>query len=130
VTRFNGFARGGVDEDFRRGETRSRSRSRAGAETITPSGLIVPSGGPGILLCDDPAAGDVGYQGGPAWTRRAEYWGRMAIRSRGCMRVATQVQRRTGTGYISGGMTFRPIITFSYLAAHERELIERTGTCD
>jgi predicted oxidoreductase len=36
----------------------------------------------------------------------------------GLYAVGNSTAAPTGQGYISGGMTFGPIITFSYLAAH------------
>jgi len=120
VDRFNGFARGGVDEDFRRGETpiEITFHGPVAEDNRFPSGLMFPLADRGPYFATILAPGTLDTKGGPRVNTAGQVLGADEQPVAGLYAVGNSSAAPTGQGYISGGMTFGPIITFSYLAAH------------
>jgi predicted oxidoreductase len=64
------------------------------------------------------APGTLDTKGGPRVDTAGRVLGADERPVPGLYAVGNSSAAPTGQGYISGGMTFGPIITFSYLAAH------------
>jgi 3-oxosteroid 1-dehydrogenase len=120
VERFNGFAQRGVDEDFRRGETpiEITFQGPVADDNHLPNGTMFP-------LADEPpyyatilAPGTLDTKGGPRVNTQGQVLGADGDPVPGLYAVGNSTAAPTGQGYISGGMTFGPILTFGYLAAH------------
>jgi succinate dehydrogenase/fumarate reductase flavoprotein subunit len=120
IERFNGFARGGVDEDFRRGETpiEITFHGPVAQDNHGPSGLMFPLADRGPYYATILAPGTLDTKGGPRVNTAGQVLGADEQPVPGLYAVGNSSAAPTGQGYISGGMTFGPIITFSYLAAH------------
>jgi len=119
VERFNGFARSGVDEDFRRGETpiEITFHGPVADDNHSANGLMFPLAEHGPYYATILAPGTLDTKGGPRVNTAGQVLGADELPVRGLYAVGNASAAPTGQGYISGGMTFGPIITFSYLAA-------------
>ncbi|MDX6313380.1 MAG: 3-oxosteroid 1-dehydrogenase [Streptomyces sp.] len=120
IERFNGFARGGVDNDFRRGETpiEITFHGPVAEDNHCPSGLMFPLADQGPYYATILAPGTLDTKGGPRVNTTGQVLGADERPVPGLYAVGNSTAAPTGQGYISGGMTFGPIITFSYLAAN------------
>jgi len=120
IERFNGFACKGVDNDFRRGETpiEITFHGPVAEDNPLPQRAHVSLGGARALLRDNPGARDARHQRRASREHSGPSTGADERPVPGCTQLATRLLRPQGQGYISGGMTFGPIITFSYLAAN------------
>jgi succinate dehydrogenase/fumarate reductase flavoprotein subunit len=119
IERFNGFARGGADTDFRRGETpiEITFHGPVADDNHCPSGLMFPLADQGPYYATILAPGTLDTKGGPRVDPAGRVLGADEQPVPGLYAVGNSSAAPTGQGYISGGMTFGPIITFSYLAA-------------
>jgi 3-oxosteroid 1-dehydrogenase len=129
VERFNGFARSGVDEDFRRGETpiEITFHGPVADDNHSPNGLMFPLADKGPYYATILAPGTLDTKGGPRVNTAGQVLGADEQPVPGLYAVGNASAAPTGQGYISGGMTFGPIITFSYLAAHAAVQDSKTG---
>jgi len=120
VERFNGFARSGVDEDFRRGETpiEITFHGPVADDNHSKNGLMFPLAEQGPYYATILAPGTLDTKGGPRVNTSGQVLGADEQPVPGLYAVGNASAAPTGQGYISGGMTFGPIITFGYLAAH------------
>jgi hypothetical protein len=120
IERFNAFARSGVDTDFRRGETpiEITFHGPVADDNHCPSGLMFPLADQGPYYATILAPGTLDTKGGPRVDTVGRVLGADEQPVPGLYAVGNSTAAPTGQGYISGGMTFGPIITFSYLAAH------------
>jgi succinate dehydrogenase/fumarate reductase flavoprotein subunit len=120
IERFNGFARNGTDTDFRRGETpiEITFHGPVADDNHHPSGLMHPLAGHGPYYATILAPGTLDTKGGPRVDTTGRVLGPDNQPIPGLYAVGNSTAAPTGQGYISGGMTFGPIITSSYLAAH------------
>jgi succinate dehydrogenase/fumarate reductase flavoprotein subunit len=120
VEQFNGFARNGVDEDFRRGETpiEITFHGPVADDNRSRNGLMFPLAEQGPYYATILAPGTLDTKGGPRVNTAGQVLGADEQPVPGLYAVGNASAAPTGQGYISGGMTFGPIITFSYLTAH------------
>jgi hypothetical protein len=129
VERFNGFARSGVDEDFRRGETpiEITFHGPVADDNHSSNGLMFPLSDKGPYYATILAPGTLDTKGGPRVNTSGQVLGADEQPVPGLYAVGNASAAPTGQGYISGGMTFGPIITFSYLTAHAAVQDAKTG---
>jgi succinate dehydrogenase/fumarate reductase flavoprotein subunit len=120
IARFSEFARSGADKDFRRGETpiEITFHGPVADDNHCPSGLMFPLADRGPYYATILAPGTLDTKGGPRVDPGGRVLGADGQPVPGLYAVGNSSAAPTGQGYISGGMTFGPIITFSYLAAH------------
>jgi hypothetical protein len=91
IERFNGFARGGVDNDFRRGETpiEITFHGPVAEDNHCPSGLMFPVADQGPYYATILAPGTLDTKGGPRVNTTGKCWARTNSPSPGCTRSAT-----------------------------------------
>jgi succinate dehydrogenase/fumarate reductase flavoprotein subunit len=120
VERFNQFAHDGTDEDFRRGETpiEITFHGPVADDNHSSNGLMFPLADHGPYYATILAPGTLDTKGGPRVDTSGRVLGADERPVPGLYAVGNSSAAPTGQGYISGGMTFGPIITFGYLAAH------------
>jgi hypothetical protein len=120
IERFNESARSGTDDDFRRGQTpiEITFHGPVAGDNHYPSGLMYPLADHGPYYATILAPGTLDTKGGPRVDTAGRVLGADEQPVPGLYAVGNSTAAPTGQGYISGGMTFGPIITFSYLAAH------------
>ena len=119
IDRFNGFARDGVDQDFHRGETpiEITFHGPVAEDNHHPSGLMFPIADHGPYYATILAPGTLDTKGGPRVNARGQVLGADDQPVPGLYAVGNSTAAPTGQSYITGGITFGPIITFSYLTA-------------
>jgi len=84
----------------------------------SPNGLMFPLAEQGPYYATILAPGTLDTKGGPRVNTAGQVLGADEQPVPGLYAVGNASAAPTGQGYISGGMTFGPIITFGYLAAH------------
>jgi 3-oxosteroid 1-dehydrogenase len=128
ITRFNGFAKKGVDEDFRRGEklydrlwhTRIWSYPNQGtthALNSTPNPTMHPIKKDGLLYAIILGAGTLDTNGGPVISPAGEVLNPAGKPIPGLYGAGNCIASPTGPYYYGGGGTLGPAMTFAYLAA-------------
>jgi hypothetical protein len=119
IDRFNGFARTGVDHDFHRGETpiETTFHGPVAEDNHYPNGLMFPLADHGPYYATILAPGTLDTKGGPRVNTSGQVLGADEQPVPGLYAVGNSTASPTGQSYITGGITFGPIITFSYLAA-------------
>jgi succinate dehydrogenase/fumarate reductase flavoprotein subunit len=119
IGRFNGFARDGVDHDFHRGETpiEITFHGPVAEDNHYPNGLMFPLSDHGPYYATILAPGTLDTKGGPRVNAAGQVLGADERPVPGLYAVGSSTAAPTGQSYITGGITFGPIITFSYLAA-------------
>jgi succinate dehydrogenase/fumarate reductase flavoprotein subunit len=112
VERWNGFARQGVDREFRRGET---AFERANGD--------LSSAHPSLGTIEEPPfyalpvhAGALGTSGGPQTNERGHVLDVRGRVIRGLYAAGNAMASPTGQAYYSGGGTISPAMTWGYLA--------------
>ncbi|KAA1429163.1 3-oxosteroid 1-dehydrogenase [Nocardioides antri] len=114
VTRFNGFARSGVDEDFRRGE--SAYDKYYSDPTVKPNCSLAPiEKGPFYAVKIVP--GDLGTKGGLVTDERARVLREDGSVIEGLYASGNVAAAVMGNTYPGPGGTIGPAIVFGYLAA-------------
>jgi len=114
VTRFNQFARGGVDEDFHRGD--SAYDRYYGDPTVKPNPCLAPIEKPPFYAVQM-VAGDLGTKGGLVMDEHAR-----VLREDGSVIAGLYVTGNNsasvmGNTYPGAGSTIGPSMTFGYIAA-------------
>src|SRR5882672_5776655 len=134
IERFNGFARNGVDHDFHRRATpiEITFHGPVAEDNHFPSGLMFPLADRGPYYATILAPGTLDTKGGPRVNTAGQVLGADERPVPGLYAVGNSTAAPTGQSYITGGITFGPIITFSYLTAHAavRELSNDPPTVD
>jgi succinate dehydrogenase/fumarate reductase flavoprotein subunit len=134
IERFNGFARNGVDHDFHRGETpiEITFHGPVAEDNHFANGLMFPLADRGPYYATILAPGTLDTKGGPRVNIAGQVLGADEQPVPGLYAVGNSTAAPTGQSYITGGITFGPIITFSYLTAHTavRELSKDPPTVD
>ncbi len=114
VTRFNGFAASGKDEDFNRGE--NAYDLLYGDIRIKPNPCLAPLAEPpfyGIEIYP----GDIGTKGGLLTNENAQVMGTNGQPIRGLYAIGNCSASVTGRYYPGAGATLGPAMTFGFLAA-------------
>lgn len=116
VTRFNGFAHRGVDEDFHRGE---RAYDRfMGDPGIKPNGTLAPlERAPYYAVAQFP--NDFGTYGGLLTDERARVLTEMGEPIAGLYATGTISASVMGRQYCGSGSSIGPTCTFGYIAMNE-----------
>ena len=119
IERFNGFARDGVDHDFHRGETpiETTFHGPVAEDNHHPNGRMFPLANHGPYYATILAPGTLDTKGGPRVNASGEVLGADEQPVPGLYAVGNATASPTGQSYITGGITFGPIITSSYLLA-------------
>jgi succinate dehydrogenase/fumarate reductase flavoprotein subunit len=131
VSRFNGFARKGKDEDFQRGERpvellfNGPTAEKAGKN---PTMYPISSSGPYYAALM--TGGNLDTKGGPATNADGQVLDPLGHPISGLYGVGNCVASASARAYWAGGATLGPFIAFAYLAANaadEERTKERTG---
>ncbi|WP_311269549.1 FAD-binding protein [Sphingobium sp. WCS2017Hpa-17] len=114
VARFNGFARSGVDEDFKRGA--APYDRYYGDQNVKPNPNLAPiDQGPFYALNLYP--GDIGTKGGLSTDERARVLDEAGAPIEGLYAIGNNAASVMGPAYPGAGSTLGPAMTFGYLAA-------------
>lgn len=119
IERFNGFACGGIDHDFRRGETpiELTFHGPAAEDNRYPNGTMFPIADEGPYYATVLAPGTLDTKGGPRVNTAGQVLDAHGQPVPGLYAVGNSTAAPTGQSYVTGGITFGPIVTFSYLTA-------------
>jgi succinate dehydrogenase/fumarate reductase flavoprotein subunit len=119
IRRFNGFARTGVDEDFRRGETpiEVAFHGPVADDNDGPNGTLFPLAETGPYHATILAPGALDTKGGPRTDPAGRVLGPDDRPVAGLYALGNAAAQPTGHAYPSGGMTFGPIVTSAWLTA-------------
>ena len=118
VSRFNGFAESGTDEDFSRGSAPiDRFFHGEPKDNPYPNPTMHPlsESGPYYATILGPSA--IETKGGPRANAAGQILGADDRPVPGLYGVGNCVASPSGQAYLAGGSTFGPFITFGYLAA-------------
>jgi 3-oxosteroid 1-dehydrogenase len=119
VSRFNGFARKGKDEDFRRGERpvellfNGPTAAKAGKN---PTMYPISAGGPYYATLM--TGGNLDTKGGPATNVDGQVLDPLGRPIPGLYGVGNCVASASARAYWAGGATLGPFMAFAYLAAN------------
>lgn len=123
VSRFNEFARTGVDEDFHRGEG-DHEKYQGDASHVPNACLGEVSKGPFYAVAMYP--GDIGTNGGLLCDERSRVLDEAGVPIAGLYAAGNSAASVMGRKYLGAGATIGPSVVFSYLAAEDaRERIPR-----
>jgi 3-oxosteroid 1-dehydrogenase len=118
IERFNGFAHGGKDEDFGRGDAPIEYVFHGELrENPYPNGLMHPISGTGPYYATILAPSAIDTKGGPRANAFGQIIGPDDEPIQGLYGVGNCVASPSGQAYLAGGATFGPILTFAHLAA-------------
>lgn len=116
VTRFNRFARTGVDLDFRRGDTEADRSYEPSAPNGMPNPTMYPIADKGPYHCIIIAPGTLDTKGGPKVNVKAQVLTPAGTPIAGLYGAGNCIASPSAQAYWSGGGTISPAITFGYLA--------------
>jgi hypothetical protein len=118
VKRFNGFARSGVDADFRRGETLHEAAFHGPRrpDNDLPNPLMHPLADQGPYFAIILAAGTYGTRGGPEIDTEARVLRSDGTPIRGLYGAGNCIASPAGAGYFGGGSQLGPGIVFGAIA--------------
>ncbi len=114
IGRFNQFARSGVDEDFRRGD--SAYDRYYGDPTVKPNPCLAPIEKPPFYAVQM-VAGDLGTKGGLVMDEHARVLREDGSIIAGLYAVGNNSASVMGNTYPGAGSTIGPSMTFGYIAA-------------
>lgn len=114
VARFNRFARAGVDEDFRRGD--SAYDRYYGDPTVKPNPCLAPIEKPPFYAVQM-VPGDLGTKGGLVIDEHARVLGADGAPIPGLYAAGNNSASVMGNTYPGAGSTIGPSMTFGYIAA-------------
>jgi len=114
ISRFNRFARNGVDEDFRRGD--SAYDRYYGDPTVKPNPCLAPIEKPPFYAVQM-VAGDLGTKGGLVIDERARVLREDGSPIQGLYATGNSSASVMGNTYPGPGSTIGPSMTFGYIAA-------------
>jgi 3-oxosteroid 1-dehydrogenase len=124
IERFNDFARGGRDEDFRRGE--SAYDRYYGDPRVRPNPNLAPLARPPYYAAKI-VPGDLGTKGGLRTDARARVLRTDGTAIPGLYAAGNASASVMGHSYAGAGATIGPAMTFGYLAA--QDMAAREGDC-
>ncbi len=121
VAIFNGYAEGGVDPDFARGETPAELALHGPRrpDNIFPNPTMSPISGQGPYYCIILAAGALDTHGGPKIDRRARFLDHRDRPIPGIYGAGNCIASPAGQAYWAAGGTLGPAITFGFIAGRE-----------
>jgi 3-oxosteroid 1-dehydrogenase len=114
VSRFNGFAASGKDEDFQRGE--NSYDLLYGDIRIKPNPCLAPLAAPPFYAVEI-HPGDIGTKGGLLTNENAQVMGKDGLPIRGLYAIGNCSASVMGRYYPGAGATLGPAMTFGFLAA-------------
>lgn len=114
IERFNRFARNGVDEDFRRGD--SAYDRYYGDPTVKPNPCLAPIAKPPFYAVQM-VAGDLGTKGGLVIDKHARVLREDVSPIQGLYAAGNNSASVMGNTYPGPGSTIGPSMTFGYIAA-------------
>ncbi len=119
IERFNAFARGGVDEDFHRGEAAIQRLMHGGRadDNDLPNETMFPLAQEGPYYGTILAPGSIETKGGPKVNARLQVLDGNDEPVSGLYGIGNCVASASGQAYWSGGSTWGPYLTFGYVAA-------------
>ncbi len=118
ITRFNGYAESGVDDEFARGSTPIQVAWGGGTQRFTTNTnpTMAPFAGSGPYYCIMLVGGTLDTKGGPVTDTGARVLRVDGTPIPGLYGAGNCVASPAGQAYWSGGGTIGPAITFGYLA--------------
>lgn len=116
VSRFNGFAENGKDEDFQRGE--NSYDLLYGDARIQPNPCLAPLTEPPYYAVEI-HPGDIGTKGGLLTNAKAQVLGRHEQEIPGLYAIGNSSASPMGRHYPGAGATLGPAMTFAYIAAKQ-----------
>ncbi len=127
VSRFNGFARKGVDEDFHRGERQVELLFNGPTAAKTGKNpTMYPISGKGPYYAALLTGGNLDSKGGPATNADGQVLNAMGEPIPGLFGAGNCVASASARAYWAGGATLGPFMAFAYLAANAANR-ERAG---
>jgi 3-oxosteroid 1-dehydrogenase len=119
IKRFNGFARAGKDEDFRRGERQVELlfNGPAAEKPVAPNPTMYPISGKGPYYAALLTGGNLDTKGGPVTNPNGQVLDHTGKPIPGLYGVGNCVASASARAYWAGGATLGPILAFAYLAA-------------
>ncbi len=114
--RFNGFARRGIDLDFRRGERLVDRSYEPAVPNGMPNPTMYPMADEGPYHCIIIAPGTLDTKGGPKINPKAQMLDADSQPIAGLYGAGNCIAAPSGQAYWSGGGTLSPAIAFGYLA--------------
>lgn len=119
VERFNGFARTGVDEDFRRGESPIEQAWNAPRRPGSPNATMAPISPEGPYHCVILGAGTLDTNGGPVTDSAARVLDATGTPIPGLFGAGNCVASPAGQAYWGPGATIGLALTFGHIAGRE-----------
>ena len=119
MSRFNGFARKGKDDDFQRGERPVELLFNGPtAEKTGKNPTMYPISGNGPYYATLMTGGNLDTKGGPATNANGQVLDPLGRPIPGLYGVGNCVASASARAYWAGGATLGPFMAFAYLAAN------------
>ncbi|MGD9915278.1 MAG: FAD-dependent oxidoreductase [Rhizobiaceae bacterium] len=120
IDRFNGFAKAGKDQDFRRGERQVELlfNGPAAESPTAPNPTMYPISDKGPYYAALLTGGNLDTKGGPVANTKGQVLDHTGKPIAGLYGVGNCVASASARAYWAGGATLGPILAFAYLAAN------------
>jgi 3-oxosteroid 1-dehydrogenase len=120
IKRFNGFAKAGKDNDFRRGERTVELlfNGPAAEKPVAPNPTMYPIASKGPYYAALLTGGNLDTKGGPVTNPNGQVLDHTGKPIPGLYGVGNCVASASARAYWAGGATLGPILAFAYLAAN------------